>query len=62
MLNDPSNDLALAYKIKVLMARGQAKSARYVYDKFAALYREMYGEPYPIAFEKVDPETATRYD
>ena len=62
LLNDPSNDLALAYKIKVLMTRGQAKSARYVYDKFAALYREMYGEPYPIAFDKVDPETATRYD
>lgn len=62
LLNDPCNSLALSYKVKVLMAQGKVKSAHYVYDKFCALYREMYGESYPVAFERIDPETVRDYD
>lgn len=62
LLNDPCNSLALSYKVTVLVAQGKVKSAHYVYDKFCLLYKEMYGEPYPIAFEKIDPTTVRGFD
>ena len=62
LLNDPCNSLALSYKVKILMTQGKVKSAHYVYDKFCALYQEMYGESYPVAFDNVDPEIVRGYD
>ena len=44
LLNDPCNEEALLYKIKALIYQNNFKLARYVYDRFCALYQEMYGE------------------
>ena len=53
LLNDPCNEEALLYKIKALIYQNNFKLARYVYDRFCALYQEMYGEAFPSSFEQV---------
>ena len=55
LLNDPCNEEALLYKIKALIYQNNFKLARYVYDRFCALYQEMYGEAFPSSFEQVVP-------
>lgn len=52
LLNDPCNEEALLYKIKTLISQNNFKSARYAYDRFRALYQEMYGEAFPSSFEQ----------
>ena len=52
LLNDPSNEEALGYKIRALIAHGNYKQARYAYDKFCHLYNDMYGEPFNLSFER----------
>jgi DNA-binding SARP family transcriptional activator len=46
LLNDPSNEEALVYKIKALNRQNNTRSAKYAYDKFCLLYQEMYGEEF----------------
>lgn len=53
LLNDPSNEDALTYKIKALVAQDNFRSARYTYEKFCSLFREMYGEEFPISFDRI---------
>lgn len=53
LLNDPSNEEALVYKVKALVNQNNTKSAKYAYDKFCSLYFDMYGENFPQTFEKV---------
>lgn len=53
LLNDPSNEDALVYKVKALIHQNNGKSAKYAYDKFRTVYLEMYGEEYPKSFEQV---------
>ncbi|MDL2266290.1 hypothetical protein LJC43_07915, partial [Parabacteroides sp. OttesenSCG-928-G21] len=53
LLNDPSNEEALVYKVKALVNQNNTKSAKYTYDKFCSLYFDMYGENFPQSFEKV---------
>lgn len=57
LLNDPCNEEALLYKIKALIYQNNFKLARYVYDRFCALYQEMYGEAFPSSFEQVVPSS-----
>ena len=45
----------MLYKIKALIYQNNFKLARYVYDRFCALYQEMYGEAFPSSFEQVVP-------
>ena len=40
---------------KALIYQNNFKLARYVYDRFCALYQEMYGEAFPSSFEQVVP-------
>lgn len=58
LLNDPCNEEALLYKIKALMCQNNFKSARYTYDRFCALYQEMYGEAFPSSFEQLAPSSS----
>lgn len=53
LLNDPSNEDALSYKVRALIAQDNFRSARYAYDKFCTLYREMYGEDFSVPFEQI---------
>lgn len=53
LLNDPSNEEALVYKIRSLIYQNNPKSARYAYDRFCVLFQEMYGEDYPKTFEEI---------
>ena len=57
LLNDPCNEEALLYKIKALIYQNNFKLARYVYDRFCALYQEMYGVAFPSSFEQVVPSS-----
>jgi len=51
LVNDPSNEEALRYKVRALMVHGNYKQAKYTYDKFCHLYNDMYGEPFKLSFE-----------
>jgi len=53
LVNDPSNEEAIAYKVRALIAHGNYKQARYAYDRFCHLYNEMYGEPFKPTFEQL---------
>ena len=49
--NDPCNEEALRYKIQALIHQNNCKSARYAFQRFTALYEELYGEPFAQTFE-----------
>ena len=51
--NDPCNEEALICKVKALTQQNHPKSARYTYQRFATLYEELYGEPFPKSFEAI---------
>ena len=53
LINDPCNEEALSYKIKALNGQNKFRSAHYAYDRFCALYREMYGEDFLLSFEQM---------
>nr|WP_297903577.1 LamG-like jellyroll fold domain-containing protein [uncultured Parabacteroides sp.] len=55
LINDPCNEEALVYKIRALIYQNNFKLARYVYDRFCALYQDMYGEAFPSSFERIVP-------
>lgn len=50
---DPVNDQALAYKLKVLLKQNNYNLARFTFDKFCALYEELYGEKFTQKFEEL---------
>ena len=51
--NDPCNEEALVCKVRALVQQNHLKSARYTYQRFTALYEELYGEPFPQSFEAI---------
>ncbi|MDH6356280.1 LamG-like jellyroll fold domain-containing protein [Parabacteroides sp. PF5-9] len=53
LLNDPSNEEALIYKVKALTYQNNTKSAKYTYDKFRSLYQEMYGEEFTKTYTEI---------
>ncbi len=56
LLNDPSNEEALSYKVRALMAHNNFKQARYAYDRFCNEFKAMYGEPFGLSFEQISSE------
>lgn len=50
---DPSNEAALSRKLKVLVSQNKINQAKLVYDRFCALYGEMYGENYEKSFNQL---------
>ena len=56
LLNDPSNEEALSYKVRALMAHNNFKQARYAYDRFCNEYKTMYGETFGLSFEQISSE------
>jgi two-component SAPR family response regulator len=53
LVTDPVNDQALAIKLKALLSQNNYNLARFTYDRFCALYEEMYGEKFPQKFEEM---------
>ncbi|MDO9614158.1 MAG: hypothetical protein Q7J86_06490, partial [Bacteroidota bacterium] len=53
LVTDPVNDQALAYKLKVLIKQNNYNLARFTFDRFCALYEEMYGEKFSVKFEEL---------
>ncbi|MDR0430018.1 MAG: hypothetical protein LBH58_06025 [Tannerellaceae bacterium] len=53
LLNDPTNEEALGYKVRALIKQNNYQSAKYTYTKFCATYKEMYNEAFPVKFEKI---------
>ena len=51
--NDPCNEEALICKVRALVQQNHLKSARYTYQRFTALYEELYGEPFQRTFESL---------
>lgn len=58
LINDPCNEEALIYKIGALVKQDNFRLARYTYDRFSALYQEMYGEPFHTSFDEIIPKLA----
>jgi two-component SAPR family response regulator len=53
LLNDPSNEDALRYKIQALNRQNNPRSAKYAYDRFCLLYQEMYGEEFKKTYSAI---------
>lgn len=53
LITDPVNDQALAFKLKILIRQNNYNLARFTYDRFCALYEEMYGEKFSQKFEEI---------
>lgn len=60
LVNDPSNEEALSYKVRALIAHNNFKQARYAYDKFCNEFKSMYGEPFGLSFEQISSETGLK--
>ena len=60
LLNDPTNEEALSYKVRALMTHNNFKQARYAYDRFCNEYKTMYGEPFGLSFEQISSEQGLR--
>lgn len=53
LVTDPVNDQALAIKLKVLIKQNNYNLARFTFDRFIALYEEMYGEKFKGKFDEL---------
>jgi len=51
LVTDPVNDQALSFKLRALVMQNNLNTAKYTYDKFAALYEELYGEKLDLSFD-----------
>jgi len=60
LVNDPSNEEALSYKVRALIAHNNFKQARYAYDKFCNEYKAMYDEPFGLSFDQISSETGLK--
>lgn len=52
LVNDPVNDVALAYKLEEMIRNNNKTLARFTFDQFRELYQEMYGVKYAKTFEE----------
>jgi len=50
LVTDPVNDQALSFKLKALVQQNNLNTAKFTYDRFAALYQELYNEPLSMTF------------
>lgn len=53
LITDPVNDQALAFKLKALIKQNNYNLAKFTFDRFCALYEEMYGEKFTGKFEEL---------
>ncbi len=53
LVTDPVNDQALVYKLKALIRQNNYNLARFSFERFGALYEEMYGEKFPGKFDEL---------
>ena len=53
LLTDPVNDQALSFKLRALVIQNNLNTARYTYEKFAALYEELYDEKLELTFDEL---------
>lgn len=51
LVTDPVNDQALSFKLRALVKQNKLNTARFTYEKFAALYEELYNEHLALSFE-----------
>jgi len=51
LITDPVNDQALSFKLKALVSQNNMNTARFTYERFAALYQELYNEPLSLSFD-----------
>ena len=51
LVTDPVNDQALSFKLKALVLQNNMNTARFTYEKFAALYEELYHERLALTFD-----------
>ncbi|MGD9931797.1 MAG: LamG-like jellyroll fold domain-containing protein [Mangrovibacterium sp.] len=51
LVTDPVNDQALSFKLKALVRQNNLNTARFTYEKFAALYEELYNERMALTFD-----------
>ncbi|MBV5313429.1 MAG: hypothetical protein JZU47_09045 [Prolixibacteraceae bacterium] len=50
---DPVSDQAIAFKLKALVKQNNYNLARFTFDRFCALYEDMYGEKFKGKFEEL---------
>ncbi len=60
LVNDPTNEEALSYKVRALIAHNNFKQARYAYDRFCNEFKAMYGESFGLSFEQISSETGLK--
>jgi two-component SAPR family response regulator len=53
LVADPVNEQALAIKLNLLVKQNNYKLARFTYERFAALYLEMYDEKFSSSFDSL---------
>jgi len=53
LVADPVNDQALGIKLKLLVKQNNYKLARFTYERFVAMYLEMYGEKFSASFDSI---------
>ena len=53
LIYDPVNDVALSYKMKGLLKQNNPHLAKFTYERFCALYKELYGEPFNKSFDEL---------
>lgn len=53
LVYDPANEIALSFKVKMLVRQNNLHLARFTYERFCTLYEEMYGERFGKTFSQV---------
>jgi two-component SAPR family response regulator len=53
LVSDPVNDQALSFKLRALVMQNNLNTAKYTYEKFAALYEELYDEKLELTFDEL---------
>ncbi len=53
LIYDPVNENAISYKMRVLIKQNNHHQAKFTYDCFCALYKDMYGERYDRSFDEL---------
>ena len=51
LITDPVNDQALSFKLRALVIQNNLNTAKFTYEKFAALYEELYNEKLELTFD-----------
>ena len=53
LIYDPINEVAISYKMKVLIKQNNHHQAKFTYECFCTMYKEMYGERYDKSFDEL---------